>query len=430
MQFDLNQIRRPKTFTGEYLWPNELTQYKDKTGANIMLIPDGFLMPGQDDGGIYAIRNPQDRNAKPVRVTGHKSGWFYHRAQHVTLPGGEEGILTARAKKSLIGKGEGELVWLSIPKDFGIDNSVSAVDRKPKAWSETVLATGPDVMFEIVDLDDSDDCVEVVATHFFGRKLSVHSLRATEFHPFVEIIKSSTIDTIGRPYGLCLATLTPNENSESKRDFSRKRKQKIGGDNRGTGNALKRRFRYKSKKYMQSYHNEISKETEYFQVDESCDCDNSNPTHLLVTTHECSYDIPSAIDMLFSAIDGAYPRIKCRRGETAMALKSDDNQKDSVIPGYGESIPGGALLAYEIPLIRKGLNNQEDSKITEGVPKFRPLSSWTRHTLFQGFKVRGWGGIFSPGAPGFPYVFRMPRKPQVNIYLLIHLFTSFTLITN
>jgi hypothetical protein len=29
--------------------------------------------------------------------------------------------------------------------------------------------------------------------------------------------------------------------------------------------------------------------------------------------------------------------------------------------------------------------------------------------------VSGWGGIFSPGAPGFPYVFRMPNKPQVRL---------------
>ena len=32
-------------------------------------------------------------------------------------------------------------------------------------------------------------------------------------------------------------------------------------------------------------------------------------------------------------------------------------------------------------------------------------------TLFRGFKVSSWWGVFSPGAPGFPYVFQMPNNP-------------------
>jgi hypothetical protein len=39
--------------------------------------------------------------------------------------------------------------------------------------------------------------------------------------------------------------------------------------------------------------------------------------------------------------------------------------------------------------------------------------------LFRGFKVSGWGGIISPGAPGFPYVFRMPNKPQAPPLILL-----------
>ena len=31
-----------------------------------------------------------------------------------------------------------------------------------------MLAEGPDVMFEIIDLDDCDDSIEIVAAHFFG----------------------------------------------------------------------------------------------------------------------------------------------------------------------------------------------------------------------------------------------------------------------
>lgn len=44
-----------------------------------------------------------NRNSHPIRITSHKPGWFYHRAVHVKLPGGHEGILTARAKKTVLG---------------------------------------------------------------------------------------------------------------------------------------------------------------------------------------------------------------------------------------------------------------------------------------------------------------------------------------
>ena len=33
--------------------------------------------------------------------------------------------------------------------------------------------------------------------------------------------------------------------------------------------------------------------------------------------------------------------------------------------------------------------------------------------------MRGWGGIFSPGAPGFPYVFNMPNKPHSPPIILV-----------
>jgi hypothetical protein len=79
MEFDLNGVKYPKLFRGEYLWPNELSVYRDTTGHKVMLIPDGFLTPGQNDGGIYAIRDPHSIYSRPVRITGYKKGWFYHR---------------------------------------------------------------------------------------------------------------------------------------------------------------------------------------------------------------------------------------------------------------------------------------------------------------------------------------------------------------
>ena len=52
-------------------------------------------------------------------------------------------VLTARARKPLFGPAEGELVLLEMPRV----NAPLAEQNLP--WRETVLAKGPDVMFEV-----------------------------------------------------------------------------------------------------------------------------------------------------------------------------------------------------------------------------------------------------------------------------------------
>ena len=85
---------------GPYLWPNELNVWEDSAAgmldSPVMLVSDGFILPGHDDGGLYAVVNPRSSAAQVYRITQHKPGWFYHRAVHVHLPGGRQGILTAR----------------------------------------------------------------------------------------------------------------------------------------------------------------------------------------------------------------------------------------------------------------------------------------------------------------------------------------------
>ena len=385
MQYDLNvgkltagSSELPQTLSGDYLWPNELSQFVDHLGHTVTLIPDGFLLPGQNDGGLYAIRDPHsEQQSRPIRITKRKPGWFHHKAVHVRLPGGKEGILTARARKPLFGRGQGELVWLAMPpKDTAWHSSCSVaegdddddtygdqgleIDTALNApWEETVLAAGPDVMFEVVDLDPSDDCVEVIAAHFFGSQLSVHSLRASRGAPFVEVVKSTMLPTEGRPYGLCLATMPagPWEAADQRAD--------------------------------------------------KADPVPAPPSHLLVSTHECAYDVPSALAMAWAALRGRYPRVKTggagsfRSGER---LSLERGSKAS------ELAAGGSLFAYELPSPRPASTQQ-------GAGSTSP--PWKVHTLFRGFKVRGWGGIFSPGAPGFPYVFNMPGQPRAAPLILL-----------
>jgi len=358
VQYDMGKmgapLSSPRVLKGDYLWPNELSQFVDHTGRTITLVPDGFLLPGQNDGGLYAIPDRDQGPRRPIRITSSKPGWFHHKAVHVRLPGGEEGILTARACKPLFGQGEGELVWLAMPpreeeswhsslsvaegeddEDGGEGGGLDMDTALEAPWEETVLARGPDVMFEVVDLDPSDDSVEVIAAHFFGSRLSVHSLRAVGKKPFIEVSELHSIETEGRPYGLCLL---PQQSSSPSSSAA------------------------------------------------------NGPGHVLVSTHECAYDVPSAVAMAFSALKGAYPQV--RPGGSA----------DRGAEGWAEGGAGGALYAYELPSARSSAKEKK---------------SWGRRTLFRGFKVRGWGGIFSPGAPGFPYVFNMPSRPDAPPLILL-----------
>ena len=341
---------------------------------------------GQNDGGLYAIRDPHTINAQPVRITAVKKGWFYHRAVHVKLPTGQEGILTARARKPLFGRGVGELVWLSLPADldscfpasslvrdtFGMDTpevtppirpdvrhttmhrraidiatSASPPPLRPitssTPWVETILAEGPDVMFEVLDLYESDDCLEVISAHFFGQKLSVHSIKAIPSAPFIEISAMKTLDTIGRPYGLCVATMTPTPSKQKDTDSA-----------------------------------------STIQADYSS-CDNSKPTHLLVSTHECSYDLPSAYNMALSALGGFYPSIITG---AAFAFR---NGKQSVRPGMddAEDVRGGSLFSYEIPRPKRKTIDQAMSLIGKSnVLSAPPINTSARYKKRKLDKVR------------------------------------------
>jgi hypothetical protein len=257
---------------------------------------------------------------------------------------------------------------------------------------EVVLVSGPDVMFETLDLNPHDDSIEVIAAHFFGRKLSIHSIRGMPEYPYVQVADSSEIGTIGRPYGLCLVTFRSDGSDDGAEDTTldapRSSREKSGKGGR-----------YKTQKARPK------------NLDHSS-CDPQTATHILVTTHECSYDVASAFDMAIHTLRGDYPKVKTRAtrekiayGQSIRTTPSPSaydytgQRADASASELPNTMNGGSLFAYAIPRA-KGVT----------------LDSWKRSTLFKGFKVRGWGGIFSPGAPGFPYVFRMPHKPQVRVY--------------
>ncbi|CAN0182141.1 unnamed protein product [Ectocarpus sp. 6 AP-2014] len=393
--------------------------------GDAVLIADGFLVPGKADGGVYLVvpaaaeerrataaaglgvdgaarggesraegkagagaaaaagsSPPEDRI---VRLTNPKRGWFYHKAVWVVLPGGKKVVLTARVHKPIFGQAEGELVLLEMPR---VDSPLS---EQNLPWREKVLVTGPDVMFEVVDLDRKDSTVQVICAEFFGGRVTMHSLWGGGQLPGSQpsVTESWVLDdNAGPAYSITAADLR-------------------GGSPGG------------------------------------------RPTHFLVTVHESSYNTYS----LFAAAGGiggnggggsssnanfnpaaaAAAAASAAAGSRHAGVEPDPAGLDAekaafkVPPegtsrwgagrwggvvaggpkerrwqrreeGRGSGGAGGSLVAYEIP---------EDWRM---LPRFYPAPGWLRATLASGFRVRGIS--INPGTPGFPYLFHPHRSME------------------
>lgn len=203
-------------------WPNEVTivpakdEYmfvKRSSESNshdedALLVSDGFLIPGRDNGGLYVISRPGHENEYRSCLAGgngvdgllsklenksrlgddqyssDEDGWFYHRSTWIDLTGdGRLSVLTARAKRPSILNNPGisgeivdsalaslpteaQLVWLERPLPYAYDKRTrTPLDKdglvfdpfspKHTPWKTRVLQTGPDVMFSVADMDST-----------------------------------------------------------------------------------------------------------------------------------------------------------------------------------------------------------------------------------------------------------------------------------
>jgi hypothetical protein len=196
-----------------------------------LLVCDGFLVPGKDRGGVYIVKNPGNAQAEwTIRLTSasdaHSHRWFYHRATWVDLTGdGRLSVLTARCRLSTrLGNMEVtagikktcQLVWLECPKPASVDPTTGTLlegdgtvfdpfASRHLPWRERVLDEGPDVMFCVADMDQSDDTVEVISSQFFGKRVVLQSLRRG---PSPEVVFRKVIDdSCGSAFGCALAEL-------------------------------------------------------------------------------------------------------------------------------------------------------------------------------------------------------------------------------
>jgi hypothetical protein len=163
-----------------------------------------------------------------------------------------------------------------------------------------VLDEGPDVMFNVADLDPSDDTIEIIASQFFNKRLSLHSLKVG---PEPKVIFSRIIDErCGAAFSSVLADL---DGLATLSDDDSSRPRVI--DSGSTVVSLKNGDAF---------------------------------SHLLVTSHECSFAESTSghVNSNLSRQDDT----EVKTFDKASHTTADDQSK----------IDGGSLFAYRIPTCR------------------------------------------------------------------------------
>jgi len=153
-----------------FKWPNIVVPVPESVAPNAVLVADGFLVPGKSTGGLYIISAPDgDFGAvSPVKISTDKNGWFYHNATFIDMNNdGHLDVMSARAQKGIFSSG-GELLWLENP---GTSNG---------QWTEHVIVQGPDVIFQVTEIDGDPNTVDVVAAQFFSSKLSAYFINKAQ----------------------------------------------------------------------------------------------------------------------------------------------------------------------------------------------------------------------------------------------------------
>ena len=201
------------------------------------------------------------------------------------------------------------------------------------------MATGPDVEFCIADMDTRDDMIEVISSQFFNKQVTLHSIQRG-LEPKVTF--AETIDEhCGQAYGSILANLDVMH--------ARNEKYRCVLDSGSTVPCLEPGDAF---------------------------------SHLLLTSHECSYATDNRRKGTNNALAAMYDGyVDGNVIERPYSTSFDDSASSS---------EGGSLFAYRVP---KG----------KGAWKTEP---WKRTKVASGFKVNGQlKNMINPGAPGFVYTF-------------------------
>lgn len=156
-------------------WPNGVSvvpeDVKIASTRGVMQVVGcgGFLVPTHGDGScrVYDL-DAEGALVQTLEIAKAGMGHFFHHAEFYDVDGdGWKDLVTAKAKKGLFGTGPGQLFWYKNPGHV--------TKKKARLWAEHLLVDGPDVSFELVDLNH-DGVPEILSTQFFVKKLVLHYL--------------------------------------------------------------------------------------------------------------------------------------------------------------------------------------------------------------------------------------------------------------
>lgn len=166
----LNTLKA-RQLTSKLPWPNLTYPVPPEVrGPNFVAVGTGFLVPGRTTGGVYLI---DQVSGQYESLTKPKQDWFYHKVAWADMNhDGKLDIITARAKKPMFGPSAGELLWLEQPQTISHIQSFAG-GQQGQPWKEHLIAQGPDVNFEVLDLNQ-DGSPEIIASEFFAKKLTIH----------------------------------------------------------------------------------------------------------------------------------------------------------------------------------------------------------------------------------------------------------------
>jgi len=124
-------------------------------GEHAIIVPDGFLIIGHRDGGVYLLLQDEDdlsKTKKTVKLTRDINNTWYHTGHWIDMNGdGRKDLLIARSNGK---KNGGELVWLEHPAEGAFDGE----------WTDHKICDGPDVFTSINVLPEYPDEVVVWAS--------------------------------------------------------------------------------------------------------------------------------------------------------------------------------------------------------------------------------------------------------------------------
>jgi len=147
----------------------------DVFGFRAIVVPDGFLVPGHSNGGVYIVKMDETdvtQTVSTTKISTEPKGYFYHMGHWIDLNrDGRKDFLTARSNAKA---GGGQLVWFEHPAD-GLEGT----------WTEHVVVDGPDVGIQVLEDGPWSHEIVVFAAEFFNERVSFYRV-STKDGTFVE----------------------------------------------------------------------------------------------------------------------------------------------------------------------------------------------------------------------------------------------------